>query len=119
MTIEISTHAKEESTFIIQMTFTDEDGDAVVPQSIKWHLMDINGLAYINSRQDVAVASPSSVVDVVLYGDDLQILSTESHKSEVKRKFIVEATYNSDLASNLPLKGETVFTIDNLSHVAV
>lgn len=108
----LTTRAKENSTYVITVTFTDEDGDAVVPTSITWSLTDKSGNV-INDREDVAVAVPASSVDVVLSGADLAVGTATA----VQRYFLVEATYNSDLGTGLPLNDECIFLLDGLVEV--
>ena len=111
----LTTVAKEEGTYMITCAFTDEDGDAVAPDSITWTLSDSNG-SIINSREDVAVGSPASSVDIVLSGDDLAIQAGET-ASTVTRRITIEAVYDSDAGSDLPLKDEAVFPLENLLNV--
>ena len=98
--------AGEESTYVIEVAFEDETGAAVIPNtsSIKWTLTDTYGNV-INSRNQVAVAS-ASTINIVLSGDDLSIGT-----SGLTRVILIEATYNSSLGSNLPLREEVRFNI--------
>lgn len=114
MPTTITTAAQEESTYIITCAFTDEDGAAVVPGTVTWTLMDSDGTV-INSREDVS-ATPASSVDVVLSGDDLQVLSGET-ANEVKRVFLVEYVYDSNAGNNLPGKDHAIFVLENLTGV--
>lgn len=116
MTTLIKTKAKEGSTYIITCAFTDEDDNAVIPDSIVWSLTDADGTV-INSREDVAVETPASSIDIVLSGDDLQILTTEEPSKSVGRRIIVEAVYESDAGSSLPLKDEAAFVLENLTKI--
>lgn len=112
----ISTKAQEESTYIITCAFTDEDDNAVTPDSIEWTLTDSSGTV-INEREQVEILVPAASVDIVLSGDDLQILATEAARTEVNRRFIVEAVYDSDASNDLPLKAEMAFVVENLTYV--
>lgn len=116
MATRITTKATEESTYIITVSFTDEDGNAVTPNSIVWTLTDLDGTV-INSREDVSIGSPASSVDIVLSGDDLQVQSSESGRKYVSRLFTVEAVYDSNAGSDLSLKDDAVFDIDCLAVV--
>lgn len=109
----LSTHADEQSTYVVTAAFTDENGDAVVPNSIVWSLTDEDGVV-VNSREDEAVGSPAASIDIVLKGADLKVTGT----ADVVRVVTVEATYTSDLGANLPLKGAARFVIDNLVAVS-
>jgi len=111
MTIVLPTKAKEGSTYIVTVSFKDEDGEAETPTAITWTLTDSDGTV-INSREDVSV-SPASTINIVLSGDDLQIVS-ENVSSPTRRVLTIEAVYNSTLGNNLPLKEQIEFNIDNL-----
>ena len=111
----ITTNAREKGTYVVTLTFTDEDGNSVVPDSIAWTLMNRNSGTIINSREDVAIATPAASVDVVLSGDDLQILTDEEDYG--RRVLLVEAVYDSDAGNNLPLKTEAYFQINDLAGV--
>jgi len=108
MPITLGLNAIEESTYIITITFRDEDGNAVVPNELTWSLTNESGVA-INSRTDVAIATPAASVDVVLSGDDLT--QTPAGTFLV---FTIEGTYDSDAGANLPLKDQAKFHVDNL-----
>ena len=111
----ITTQTNEKSTLIFTVTFTDEAGGAVIPDSITWTLSDSDG-TIINSREDVAIGSPASSVDIVLSGDDLAILSGET-SATVSRRFTVKAVVDTDAGSNLPIKKEAIFPLENLLNV--
>jgi len=102
--------AIEQSTYVVNCAFLDEDGDAVVPTALTWSLTSLSGVV-INDRSDVVVSSPSSSEDIVLSGDDLVISTIPSENSRV---LTVEATYNSTLGDGLPLKQVLVFPVQNL-----
>ncbi len=104
--------ATEKSTFIIGAAFTDEDGSATIPVTIKWSLVDEAG-AIINSREDVAVASPAASINIVLSGDDLALATAET----TQRRLLIEATYSSSAGTGLPLNDECIFYIENLAGV--
>ena len=111
MPATLAVHAKEKSTYIVTMDFTDEDGSAEIPTTITWTLSNIAGTV-INSREDIAVAVPAASVDVLLKGDDLQLLTGEVNQGV--RVFTVEATYLSLLGADLPLNASVRFIVDNL-----
>ncbi len=108
--------AKEKSTIAITASFEDEDGNDVTPTEATWTLTDDNG-AVINSREQVDIGSLSTSVTVVLSGDDLQILSAEASENNATRRFLIEATYDSSLGSDLPLKNSCVFPVRNFKYV--
>jgi hypothetical protein len=92
--------AVEKSTLIVTAAFTDEDGNAVTPNNITWTWTDEDGTV-INSREDVVVVTPAASVNIVLYGDDLQILSAES-AAEVIRIVTLEYDYDSSIGAGGP-----------------
>ncbi|RLJ04012.1 MAG: hypothetical protein DRP08_02600 [Candidatus Aenigmatarchaeota archaeon] len=101
--------AIEKSTYVIIVTFTDEDGDALTPNEVNWDLTNLSG-GEINSRTGVSV-TPASSVNIVLSGDDLAIYATGD--SEM-RELTVYGTYNSSYGNNLPYKAAVKFGIINL-----
>jgi len=108
MPATLTTHAIEEGTFIITASFTDEDGQDVVPTTLTWTLTDTEGVV-INGREDVEVTSPAASVDIVLKGDDLAI----GHAPTAERILTVEGTYTGAEAG-LPIKDQVKFVIDGL-----
>ncbi len=108
--------AKEKSTIAITASFKDEEGSAVTPKTATWTLTDDSG-AVINSRKQVNIGSLSTSVTVVLSGDDLQILSGEASEKNATRRFLIEATYDSSLGNDLPLKNSCVFPVLNFKYV--
>jgi hypothetical protein len=105
--------AREKGTFTIPVSFTDEDDAAVIPDSITWSLSRTDG-SIVNSREDVAVASPAASVNITLSGNDLAILTD----SDIDRIFTVKIVYDSDIGDNLPQNDQDTFTIKPLSQVA-
>ena len=105
--ITLSTKPNERGTAIFTMTFTDENGDVVVPSSSAWQLMKTDG-TIVNNR-DFANCSFSGTT-VVLSGDDLQLFESD----DKKRIFAIEASYDSTAGSNLPLVDEVQFKINPL-----
>jgi hypothetical protein len=99
--------AMERSTLVIRAAFTDEDGNAVVPDSLTWTLTDRSGTT-INSRKDVVVGTPAAEVDIVLSGDDLEVTS------DAERWVTIEGTYTSTLGAGLPLTAAAMFVVENL-----
>lgn len=110
MTIPLTEKANEESTFIIGLTFKDEDENEVVPNSINWDLSDEAG-TIINSRSNVSV-TPASKVNIVLSGNDLSIPGASKD-----RVLTVKAPYDSDLGSGLPFNEEFTFQINDLVNI--
>ena len=108
----ISTKALERSTYILTLTFTDEDRAAVIPNSITWDLTDTSGHV-INARSSVAVVVPASTYDIVLSDEDLAI----PRPGILGRIVTVEAVYDSDAGTDLPLRDEITFAIQPLVNV--
>lgn len=105
--------AIEQSTYFPIVSFFDEDDGAEVVKTLIWTLTDTLG-NIINNRNRVAILNPSSVETVKLSGDDLAILSGTD---DGERLFTVEATYDSDLGTDMPLNGEASFTVINLTAI--
>ena len=117
MPIEIKDEkANEQSTFALVASFKDEEGDAVIPNTITWTLSDEDGNT-INEREDVEIAVPDSSVTIVLSADDLQISNGFAGLAE-KRILTIEATYDSDLGMDLPLTESAHFVVNNLKAIA-
>lgn len=106
----ISDHVAEESTAVFSCAFKDEDGQAITPTSATWTLTDTSGTV-INSRDAVTITPMATSVDVVLSRDDLAISSGFDGSAE-ERVLTVEAVYDSDIGSDLPVKAECHFFID-------
>lgn len=107
MVSKITTKAPENGTYIFVVTFTDEDSVSTIPTALTWSLTDRYG-NIINSREDVSI-TPAATINIVLSGDDL--LLSKPHDNV--RILLIEGTYDSDLGSDLPLRGEAVFEIEN------
>lgn len=110
---EYTTAVKEESTFKITCAWKNAAGTAVTPDSATWTLTDEAGTV-INSRTAVSIASMATTNDIVLSGNDLAIQSATDNG---KRIVTILAIYDSDEGTNLPLKDEYYFTIENLLNV--
>ncbi len=107
-----SVRANEKGTLIVSSSFTDEDGTAVIPETLTWTISKTDG-TIVNARQDVA-ASAAETVKIVLSGDDLQIFPGDN----LQRVLTLKATYNSTLGTGLPLNDEVYFSIEDLVNVA-
>ena len=109
----LSNKAVEESTFAITAAFTDSAGNAVVPNSLTWSLSDRDG-TIINSREDVAIATPAASTTVVLSGDDLALADPDNSI----RVFIIKGNYDDPtLGNGLPIQDEAIFEIENLTNI--
>lgn len=106
--------AEEESTYIIRVAFKDEDGNAVVPDTIYWKLTDSDG-NIINSRNMESV-TVASTIDITLSGDDLVVVTDKG--SNKKRVLTIWGVYDSDLGDNLPYKDACKFFLKDLTAVS-
>ena len=102
----ISQQFVEGSTGVITVAFTDTDGVAVTPNSLAYTL--IRDGEIVNSREDITL-TPSSTVNIVLYGNDLLAGTT---------KIIIEGTYDSSIGSNLPIKKWDCFEVIAIPTIA-
>lgn len=107
MATRLTTKADENSTYIITASFTDEDDNTVVPNTLTWTLVDMDGNV-INERQDIVVSSLASSINIVLSGNDLAL--SGSSKTE-ERIITLEGTYDSSSGSNLPIVSSASFKI--------
>ena len=114
MPTTLTTNAVEQSTYIITAAFTDEDGNAEDVKTLTWSLTDGHGNV-INSRSDVTVTAPGSSENIVLSGDDLALFGDDDDGARV---VTVEATYDSDNGSDMPLKDKCSFTVVDLDSVS-
>lgn len=114
MPTTLVTKAEEQSTYVVQVDFADEDGNAVVPDSIYWKLTDSDGNV-INSRNSVSV-TPASTIYITLEGDDLQVVTGKG--SNKKRVLTVWGVYDSDLLTDAPFKDSCAFFLKDLAAVS-
>ena len=109
MSTTLEAVATEGSTYIVTVSFTDEDGSAVAPYSVKWTLADSRG-EVVNGRENVEIATPASSLDIVLKGDDVQITPPIG-------KYLlltIDAEYDSALGAALPLLGQCKIPVQEL-----
>lgn len=101
----------EEETGFITLTFTDQNGDSIVPDSGTYTLYNKKTKAIINSRDDTAIPGLAATVDLELEPDDNVIiddtLDVEQHV------LFVEWVYNTDKQG----KQELTFDVINLEKV--
>ena len=109
----LTTYAKEESSYGVTASFTDENGNPATPNagSITWDWTDEDGNP-INNREDQAITS-ASTINIILSGDDLAI----SGSSSARRILTVRWTYNSDLQANLPGTDHVAILVEELVSV--
>ena len=70
----------------------------------------------INSREQVAITS-AATINIVLEGDDLQMLTAEAENRFAQRAILVEYQYDSSVQSNLDDKQQHFFKVENLRYV--
>jgi len=104
----LTTNAKEEGAYTITATYTDEDGDAMTPNSVNWKLTDTAGNV-INSRS-AETETPGTSNDITLSGDDLAV----TYRGDVKRILTIWGTYDSSYGTDLKYSDEVGFNIDEL-----
>ena len=110
MPTTLTAHAIEKSTFAITASFIDDAGDAVVPNTgLTWTLTDGDGVV-VNSHTGSTI-TPAGSVTIVLHGADLAIAGNAD------RVLTIQGTYDSDLGTNLEIKDQVTFRIDNLTAV--
>ena len=101
--------AEEGSSFLFDISFTDENGDTVAPLQAAWTLSDMQGNV-INKREQVEILNPTGNDTVVLSGNDLQL----SYNADERRIFTVEALYDStELGYSIPIRNWIQFTVNN------
>jgi hypothetical protein len=111
--------AQEESAYVVTVTFKDSNNAAVAPSAATWTLTTPDGTV-VNSREDVAISSPTSSEDIVLSGDDLAWQGTGSDDHEILI-LTVEATYTAselDGSPSLPIKESVMFYLRNMAAVS-
>ena len=60
----LTTEAVEKSTYVVPVTFRDENGISVAPTAATWTLTNEYGVV-INSRSDVAISPLAATVNIV------------------------------------------------------
>jgi hypothetical protein len=114
MPVMLNEPAEERSTYVVTARFKDQAGGSVTPDTVKWSLTDSRGVI-LNNKENQVIAVPASVVDIVLYGDDLKII--DPSKDVETRVVVVEATYSYAGFTDLPLNDEVMFSLNNLRKV--
>lgn len=110
MPTKLTVRAVEGSTYIVTAAFTDEDGNAVTPNTLTWTLTDRYGNV-INER-DGETITPGTSVDIVLTGADLQV--DDDEKATVLT-VTIEGAYNSTYGNDLSIKDSCTFPVDGLT----
>ena len=105
--ITLTAEAVEQSTYIVPVTFRDEQGQAIAPTTATWTLTNEYGVV-VNGRTAVPLSPLAATVNVVLTGADLRMMGELDNR---KRLLLIEATYNSSLGAGLHLREEIEFTV--------
>ncbi len=125
----LSTNASEEGTYAIdEIQFLDSQDTpaAVTPETgtVTWCLTNKNG-DIINSREDVAITSASSMT-IVLSGDDLVVSGNGDkhitrdgviitlYERHVLVQGLVDTTIGTETLDNTPVTKEFIFYIENI-----
>ena len=85
MSVELTTHAVERSTYILDAQFSNASGTTFVPTTVSWTLSDRAGTDQ-NGRTDVS-ATAATTVTLVLSGSDLTLVAVLMVKSAVLAVF--------------------------------
>ena len=112
MPVKITVHAREENSYTVVCTFTDEDTNGCVPNTLAWTLTDMDGNV-INGRDAVSVTPSATAENILLTPTDTTIISGQNNK----RLFLAEWTYDSDYGTGLTSKKDAIIVIDNLKHI--
>lgn len=111
MSIELTTHAVERSTYVLDAQFSDADSTTVTPSSVAWTLSDREGTVQ-NGRSDIA-ATAATTVTIVLSGTDLTLVTGDDGMRIVYFAVVYDSTYGTGLT----LKEEANFIIDALVNI--
>ena len=106
--IELSVTPAQGGAAKATISFTDENGAAKTPTSVKWTLSSTTG-AIINGRSFVTL-TPAASISWLLSGADLRI---GGHGPE--RILTIDALYDSTLGNDVPLRAQASFTIESFA----
>lgn len=104
---------RKRSSAVIRVNFKNEYGSPIVPKSATWTLTKVDGTV-VNDRYRVSIADLAASVDVRLSGLDLAVSRGRAVQDRV---FTVEAVYDSDYESDIPLNDACIFSVENLTAV--
>ena len=107
MPTTLAIRAFDESTYVVNCSFKDEDAAPVIPNVITWTLTNDAGTV-INGRTGVVIAVPAASVDILLSGDDLDYADGPA------RILVIDGTYDSPLGTDLPIRESVRFLIEDL-----
>lgn len=102
----------------IPVTFTDEAGNLVIPNSVFWTLTNRPSdweetPVIVNSKELVEVTDLASIINITLEGNDLDFIAGETG-SLVNRVLSVSYQYDSDLGDGLDDKIQYLFTVERM-----
>jgi len=92
----------EGGTLVLDISWYDDAGASVTPDTATWTLREDKSGQVVNSRKDVEISSLDTTNTLVLTGDDLV---------RGRLKLYLSATYTSANGSDLPLKSIISFVV--------
>lgn len=98
----------EGSTIIMTVAFVDEDGEPTAPTSMNWSLLYDDDQPIVEEQSVGFVAATTSIA---VSGTWLTLANAYDRGY---RTFIVEAVYDSDAGSDLPVVGKKRFRISDV-----
>ena len=102
--ITLNNQAKEGGTYVIVITFKDENKNLLTPYNLTWWLSNEVGDP-INNRENVSATVTAGILNIVLQGNDL----TPGYKI-----LTIKASYNSTYGTGLPLRDAVKFYVQDL-----
>ena len=110
MSIQVlTTTPREKGTAVFTLSFTDENGDTVVPYTLQWQLMRPTG-TIVNDNS--FANNDFEGTEIVLTCEDLKIFNSNDTG---KRILSIQGYYDSTAGTGLCLKDECIFYIDKLT----
>ena len=103
---------KEGGTGVLQVSFEDEDGAAMTPDTLYWSLRNDDG-NIVNGRDEVQITGLDTSVDIVLQGDDLPALEKKDQKY-YHLWIVLKGTYTSTYGSGLPFADQVRISVEPL-----
>jgi hypothetical protein len=103
-----TTELEQGSTAKITVSFTDEDSNAVIPTTLYKTVTDLSG-NIISARTQIT-SGLSSSMNIALSATDIP----EPADGLGHIVLLLEATYDSDLGNDLPLKDECRIPVNDL-----
>lgn len=106
--------AKDESTYVVVVSFEDHLKQPLIPNTVEWSLFDGLGVI-VNERERISV-DPAAEVHIVLFGPDLD--ADGGTRAHATRKLYVRATYSAIIDGveypELPVTDAAEFFIEDL-----